>query len=137
MPLPYSVKAADGWKIEDRGMYVAYIPELAPVGMDIYMLGRYSDVSDSQSKNIRDLLALRFSKHVDPKATVADMKIATIDGAEAVYFESPAPVADRLWRQWAFFKDGQAFVIVSTYSEENKDKIVPAVDAMVKSFHVI
>jgi hypothetical protein len=134
MPQPYTLKKADGWKEENRGMYVSYIPEVAPVGMDVYMMGRYSDISDAQSKKIRDIAALIFSEHIDPKLTVSDMKPATVNGADAIYFEAEAPVADRLWRQWAFFKNGQAFVIVSTYSKENKDKIVPAVDAMVKSF---
>jgi hypothetical protein len=135
MPLPYTVKKAAGWREEDRGSYVAYIPEVAPVGMDIYMMGRYSGLSDSQTKKITEIAALRFSKHIDANVTASDMKAAIVDGAEAIYFESAAPQPNILWRQWAFFKNGNAFVIVSTYSQENKIKIVADVNAMVKSFH--
>jgi hypothetical protein len=136
MPLPYALKKAQDWKQEDRGLSVAYIPPEVPMGMDIYMMGRYSDVTAAQSKKIGDWLALRFSKHIDPGVTAADMKAATVDGADAIYFESAGPETDRHWRQWAFLKNGQAFVIVSSYSDENKNKVVSAVDAMVNSFHV-
>jgi hypothetical protein len=136
MPLPYTVKKADGWKEEDHGMYVAYIPPVALMGMDIYMMGNYSDLSDAQIKEVRDIAALRFSKKISEKVTISDMMSATVDGADAIYFESAAPEPDRLWRQWAFYKHNQVFVIVSAYSKENKDKIVPDVDAMIKSFHV-
>jgi hypothetical protein len=137
IPLPYTIKKADDWKEEDRGMYVAYIPPVAPIGLDIYMMGRYSDVTEAQLKTIRDMTALRFSKNMNVDATAADMNVATIDGAEALYFAADAPAKDRFWRQWAFFKNGQVFVIVSAYSKENKEKVEADVDNMLKSFHVL
>ena len=136
MPLPYTMTKAAEWQEEDRGTCVTYVPQLTPTGLDIYMMGRYSDISDAQLKKVRDILALRFSKHIDANVAISDMKAATVDGADAIYFDSAAPEAGRRWRQWAFCKDGQAYVIVSSYGVANKDKVVPEVDGMVRSFHV-
>ena len=41
-----------------------------------------------------------------------------------------------VWRQWAFVKDGKAFVIVSTLPVAEK-QLLANVEAMVKSFRVV
>ena len=61
MPLPYSLSLADGWSADDRGYYVAYIPKIAPVGMDIYMMGRFAGLNEQQLKDIRDEQALAWA----------------------------------------------------------------------------
>jgi hypothetical protein len=137
MPLPYSLTLAKGWRTEDRGDYTAYIPSVAPVGMDIYMIGRYQNLSDAQVKQLNAEHALKFADMIRSGATTDDMKSATVDGCEALTFVSKAPMAGRQWRQWAFFKSGEAFVIVSTYDDANTSKIVADVDSMVASFHVL
>jgi len=135
MPLPFSLTKAPDWTEENRGQYVAYIPTVAPVGMDIYMMGKYSALSDEKAKNIREFLALSFSQAMLKTPTIDQMKNTTIDGAEALYLESAGKAPETRWRQWAFIKNGCGFIIVSAYRTENEKTIVPAVDAMIKSFH--
>ncbi|MBS1991739.1 MAG: hypothetical protein JSS83_14560 [Cyanobacteria bacterium SZAS LIN-3] len=135
MPLPYTITKAPGWIEENRGDYVAYIPSIAPVGMDIYMMGKYSALSPAQEKEIREFGAKMFSRHIAPKATVNDMKFVTVDGTSALYFAAPAPQGDRLWRQWAFLKGGELYVIVSCYGKDQKEQIERDVDLMVSTFH--
>jgi len=136
MPLPYTITMAPGWKAEDRGQYVAYIPEVAPVGMDIYMMGRYSDMSPETKSKVEDFMAMAFTQVLPKKLTTADMKRVEVDGVQALYYECPGKVPDMRWRQWAFIKNGQGYLIVSAFKTDTADKIVPDVDNMVKSFHV-
>jgi len=137
MPLPYSISIADGWKMDDRGYYVAYIPNVAPVGMDIYMMGRFVGLNDQQLKDIRDEQALVWADKIHNCITVNDMTKTTVDGAEALYFKTKATVEGRQWRQWAFVKNGQSFVIVSTVDDKNEATLIPDVEKMVQSFHVV
>lgn len=137
MPLPYSLTLAKGWRSEERGNYTAYIPKIAPVGMDIYMMGRYHNMDNEQLKELRADNALQFAEKISSNVTVSDMKTVTVDGCEALAFASKAPMDGRRWRQWAFIKKGELFVIVSAYSDDNESKIVPDVDAMVATFHVL
>jgi len=136
MPLPFTIKTAPGWKAEDRGQYVAYIPEVAPVGMDIYMMGRYSEMTPETKSKVEDFMAMAFTQVLPKKLTTADMKRVEVDGVQALYYECPGKVPDMRWRQWAFIKNGQGYVIVSAFKTDVAHKIVPDVDNMVKSFHV-
>lgn len=135
LPLPYSIELADGWQEHVRGYEVGYVPKIAPVGMDIYIFGRYSNVDDDTVKKVREEVALWCSKMVDKNSSAKDMKPATVDGAEALYFET-----DKLkqpgcvWRQWAFMKNGQMFVIVSAIDKSNESTLYPDVRKMVESF---
>jgi hypothetical protein len=137
MPLPYTLSVAKGWRREERGLYDAYIPRIAPVGMDVYMMGRFRCLSERQLKDIRAEQALWFADKIEMGVTVAEMKAATVDNCDALFFESKAPIAGRQWRQWAFVKNGQAFVIVSTIDDKNEDALLPDVKAMVSTFHVV
>ena len=135
MPLPFSLETAAGWKAVDRGLYVAYIPDIAPVGMDVYMMGRYTDTK-VKVNDIRNAIAMLFAAKFNPKVGPGDMKTVTVDGVEALFWESPAPSPGVTWRQWSFVKDGQAFLIVSSIDKGNEDKLLPAVEKMVASFKV-
>jgi len=137
MPLPYVIKVADGWKSENRGLYVTYIPKLQKMGMDVYMMGHYSGLKESESKEVRDSIALRFAKTVAPSADFDQMKEVTVNGASALYFEVKSPkTPDTQWRQWAFVKNGQAFIIVSSIELKNEGKLLPEVQAMVDSIRL-
>lgn len=137
MPLPYTVSIAEGWKAEDRGLYVAYIPAIAPVGMDIYMNGRFKGLNKQQLNDIRNEQALVFADRMHNGATIADMTPTTVDGVEALYYKTKAPVEGRQWRQWAFVKNGQSFLIVSSVDDKNEASLIPAVTKMVESFHLV
>ena len=137
MPLPYSVKVADDWRPDDRGSYVSYIPKLQPVGMDIYIMGRYSGLSPEESKTFRNSNALKFAKMFDNSITTEKMQEVKVDESDAIYWEtSKMKRPNCRWRQWSLIKNGEAFVIVSTIADENASKLWPEVQAMVASFHV-
>jgi hypothetical protein len=135
LPIPFTVQKANGWTEEERPGYVAYIPPTAPVGMDIYMMGKYSGLTPDKERKIIEHGAALYSKRIDPKSTAKTMKEVTVDGVAALYFSSPAPSPGMLWRQWAFLKNGELYVIVSAYKEEQKEQIEKDVDSMVATFH--
>ncbi len=136
MPLPFLVEIEPGWKAIDHGLYVGYIPDIAPVGMDIYMMGRYSDPK-LKLNDIRNAIAMLFAAKFNPTVEPKDMKPVTISGAEALYWETPSPKPGVTWRQWSFLKDGQAFLIVSSIDKVNEEKLLPAVEKMVASFKTV
>lgn len=137
MPLPYSVKVAPDWTSEDRGMYVGYHPKIQPVGMDIYMLGRYSDLPAERVKSVLEENAMGFAKMLDKSASINAMKELKVDDCDALYFETNTPRPGCKWRQWSLYKNGQAFLIVSTIDGANESKLLPEVQSMVASFHVL
>jgi hypothetical protein len=137
MPLPYTLKMSDGWHFEDRGLYAAYVPKIQPVGMDVYMMGRYSELTPEEMKKVRVEKSFSFIKMFKPDATEQSLTEAKVDGCDAYYFECDSPHSpDKKWRQWCFIKNGQAFVIVSTIAQKNEEVLFPQVKAMVESFHV-
>lgn len=136
---PYSVTLADKWTSTERGIYVGYKPATFPVGMDIYYYGVYTaDAAKDEAalwEKIRDSWALGFASKLKKNVSVSEMQKVTIAGVEALYFQAPAPRNNVIWRQWAFVKDGHAFVIVSTLLAEDK-QLIADVEAMVKSFRL-
>jgi hypothetical protein len=52
-------------------------------------------------------------------------------------YKSKAPEKGRQWRQWAFVKNGQALLIVSAVGDETEAILIPDVEKMVSSFHII
>ncbi len=135
---PFKFDLAKEWKQEDRGLYVFCKPPDAPVGMDIYQLGSYSFEKDADKEmlKIRDEIALRFLSRINPDIKVDDMKKVTIDGAEAVHVETPAPKEGVTWRQWVFVKDGRAYAIVSAL-DNDKEALVKDVKATVVGFKFV
>lgn len=137
MPLPFKLNIADGWRAEERGNYVAYIPKEQPVGMDVYMFGCYSGLSDEDVRKFREINAMRFARMIQKTASVESMKSEQVDGCEALFFEGEAPQPGVLWRQWSFAKNGRTFVIVSALNKENSERLFPHVREMVRSFKVV
>ena len=137
MPLPYTIELAKDWTAEDRHSYVANFPKIQPVGMDVYMFGRYSGLSVEKAREVRDTIALNFATHIDPSAKLESMKEVKVDGSDAIYYETTPPKRpDGKWRQWSFIKNGQAFLIVSALADSNSKILLPQVQSMVSSFHV-
>lgn len=138
-PKPFAVTPAPKWVSEERGVQTNYRPPTYPVGMDVYYYGVYSSDDSKQSaalwEKIRDLWATSFASKLKRDVSVAEMRKVSVDGAEALYFETPTPRPGVIWRQWAFVKDGRAFVIVSALPAQDK-ALVANVESMVKSFHV-
>ena len=138
MPIPYSIKMANDWRSEDRGFLVSYFPKTQPVGMDIYMLGRYSGLSPAKAIDVRNANALSFAHHFDKSVTTKSMKEVKVDGCDALYYEVQSTFKnDCRWRQWSLIKNGEAFMIVSSIDAPNAKLLVPQVESMVASFHVL
>lgn len=138
MPLPYTMEIAKDWTSENRNGYVAHFPKIQPVGMDVYILGRYSGLTAEELTKVRDTYATNFAQHINPAAEIKSMKEVTVDGCNAIYYQTKPPKRpDGTWRQWSFVKDGQAFMIVSALEDKNSDLLLPQVESMVASFHAI
>lgn len=142
MEPPFKLKIAEGWTRKDQGQDVVFVPPIAPVGMDVYMMGHYS--GDDPAKlpeifaNARQHVSLRFAKHFKADATEADFTTEKVCGEDAWFFSAPTPRDSKSrWRQWAFVKNGWCFVIVSVISDENESKLLPDVKGMISSFQVI
>ncbi|HIA51427.1 MAG TPA: hypothetical protein EYN91_04985 [Candidatus Melainabacteria bacterium] len=136
MPLPFSLTIAEGWRKENRGSYVAYIPAEQPVGMDVYMFGTYSDLNKEDEQKFRGDIARFFSKP-NRGAKPEAMSRELVDDCEALFCETDAPKPGVIWRQWSFVKNGRSFVIVSALDKANSEKLFPEVRKMVASFQVI
>lgn len=139
VPKPYSLELADKWTSDDRGFYVSYRPPSYPVGMDIYYYGSYSAEDPSQQtvmwERVRNSWATGFASRLKRGVRISEMQPASVDGVEALYFQSPTPRPGVTWRQWVLVKNGHAFVIVSTLSIDDT-KLLADVESMVKSLRV-
>lgn len=137
---PYAVTLADKWTATDQGIYVGYKPPTYPVGMDIYYYGVYStDTPKEQAalwEKIRNSWAIGFASNFKRDVSVSEMQKVKVADVEALYFQANAPRNNVIWRQWAFVKDGHAFVIVSSLLPGDK-QLLTNVEAMVKSFRVV
>lgn len=140
LPTPFALDLAEGWQGENRGEYVAFFPPQAPVGMDVYMLGRYSaDGADAQRElftRVRAELAARSIEMAVPQPR-PDMTIEPVGGADALFCSGQNPESRVLWRQWVFVLDGSAYAIVSAIKPEHDAELWPAVQAMVRSFRSV
>jgi hypothetical protein len=139
-PLPFTIAMAKDWKVDDRGSYVSYQPKIAPVGLDVYMMGAYSADKENERQalygKVRDALALQFAKMFKKDVTVDAMTKTKVGTCDALYFTIAAPQTGIVWRQWVIVDSGQAFCIVSAIKPEQQKEILPDVEAMVKSFKI-
>lgn len=137
LELPFTIELAKDWTREDRGLYLFCKPPKAPVGMDVYLFGSYSFEKDADKEilKMRDAWALQLLQQIKPGMKIEDMKKVSIDGAEALHVETPAPKPKVVWRQWVFAKEGRVYAIVSAL-DESQDELVKDVQAMVASFKV-
>jgi len=137
---PYSITLPDKWQPKDMGMWNGYKPPHYPVGMDVYYFGTYSaDSGQSPAalwNKVRNFWAVNFASKLKKGVTVEEMQKVTVDGAEALYFEAPAPRPNLLWRQWVFVIEGKTFFILSTLPKDDKPAMTD-VDGMIKSFRTI
>jgi hypothetical protein len=141
MDPPFALKIAKGWGRRDEGESVFFVPPIAPVGMDVYVMGHYS--SDDRAKrqdvfaNARRHVSRLFARRFKSDLAESDFTAEKVCGETAWYFSAPTPRDPKLkWRQWAFVKNGWCFMIVSVISEENESKLLPDVKAMIASFEV-
>jgi len=140
-PLPFTIEMARDWKADDRGSYVCYQPKVAPVGMDIYVMGNYSASNEGERQalfnKVRDDIALRFAKTFKKEMTTDGMTKTKVSNSEALYFTLAVPETGIIWRQWVIVESGKAFCIVSAIKPEQEKDILPDVEAMVKSFRIV
>jgi len=142
LSLPYKLKVAKGWKGHDNGDNFVYVPPTAPVGMDVYTLGHYSADDPAELKalgpKIRERLSMIFAPGFKPDVTASDFREQKVAGVDALFFTAPTPRdPKRTWRQWAFVKDGWAFVVVSVLHTDQEPKLLPDVKRMLASFEVV
>ena len=140
---PYAVTLADGWKTEDNGSWVMYVPPTFPVGMDIYEMGTYSSDEEMNpeefSEKMRWEIALEWAQRVNEKARQEDLKPAKVGTLEALFYEAmiPSQLGKAIrFRQWVFMVENKCYFIVSTILPELEDKIFPDVLEMVTSFRM-
>ncbi len=132
------VTPAQGWRREDRGLYVWHAPADQEFGLDVYDYGHYTadptrpDLFDQ----VRRYFALRDVSRWPNPPTLAQMTTVKVAGADALYLRVDTPRPGGLWRQWSVVVDGHAFVIVSAMPKDREAALAPAVDRMVASFAV-
>ena len=140
LALPFTVQVADGWRTEHYGHWVKYVPQQAPVGMDIYMLGEYSvDSGEDQEalfNRVRREWALAWAQLLDPDCTLDNMKTVQVAGVDALFFEGQHSKTQVLFRQWILVKRGMCFAIFSAVKPELESQVWPDVQKMVRSFDV-
>ncbi len=136
MPVPFTVKLAKGWKSEDRGSYVFHGPPSAPVGMDVYVMGTYSDSEKKSdlSDKVRKDIALRFARGFKKDVTTKEMSRVKVGKCDALHFKISAPRTGIIWRQWIVVDSAVAIAIVSAVKPEHEKQILPDVETMLKSF---
>ena len=140
-PLPFEIQIAKGWKAHDEGFYVGYQPVIAPVGMDVYMLGHYSATNTNEEAElfirVREAIALRFARSFKKDVSAKEMTEVSMNGLMALHFKVATPSTGIIWRQWIVVHSGLAFAIVSAIKPEHDKDICPDVQNMVESFKVL
>lgn len=139
---PFKITMAEGWKSEDKGNWMMYIPVEFPVGMDIYEMGTYSteNGNDTQQEfldKIRLDVALDWAKRVSPRAKASDLKEAKVGKFEALHCDVLLKGQDKKeirWRHWVFMDGSKCYFVVSTILPKYEDAIYPDVKEMLESF---
>jgi hypothetical protein len=135
-PMPFTIKLAKGWESEERGNYLFCKPPDAEIGMDIYVMARFSaDPEDEElPAKMREATALMFAERIKEDITAKEMSTVKAGNLEALHLKIPAPRPGTTWRQWAIAEDGQVIVIVSAIDDGMEKKVLPGVEEMIKSF---
>ena len=138
---PFALKMPEGWQRREKGACVAFVPPVAPVGMDVYIMGHCS--SDDPAKlpglftDAVKKVSMKFARLFKSDVADADFKSAKVCGENAQYFSAPTPRDPKLkWRQWAFVKSGWSFIIVCVISDENETRLLGDVNKMMATFEV-
>jgi hypothetical protein len=139
-PMPFELTLAPGWKVHDEGPYIGYQPSIAPVGMDVYMLGHYSSTNKEEEAalfgRVKEALAVQFAKPFQKDVSPKDMTDVSVGKLRALHFQGAGPTGI-VWRQWVIVDSGSAFAIVSAIKSEHEKEILPDVLKMVSSFKVL
>jgi hypothetical protein len=148
---PFTIKLAKGWQHEYRGMYVWFAPQDSPVGMDIYYFGHLTPPKDKEPaafyRDMRKFYSTLILRAHGAKADAIpnpdkDMVELTVAGNPALYWQPennyPGFLKNsaHIWRQWSVIIGGNAFLIVSTMDESNRDQVWKDVDQMLTSFSI-
>lgn len=141
MEAPFSLTMAKGWTRRDEGQSVVFVPPIAPVGMDVYVLGHFSSGDPKKLPevfaNARKHSSMLFARRFKSGVTEKDFSSEKVCGETALYFSTPTPRDSKLkWRQWAFVKSGWSFIVASVISQENEPQLLPDVKAMIASLQV-
>lgn len=139
--LPFVLEPAPGWKSRDDGNSIVFIPPIAPVGMDVYMLGHYSTDDAKQTKALyrqaREHVALSSARRFTDDVSLRDFKKTKVARADALFWTTrPGGRPQATWRQWAFVIEGWSFLIVSLIDDADEKQLLPAVQGMVASFQL-
>jgi hypothetical protein len=139
-PPCFQLALAAGWNAHDEGLYIGYRPPTAPVGLDVYMLGRYSVAEEPEKaalfNRVREAIALRFAANFKKDVAAREMDEVNLGRVRVLHFEVPAATGI-IWRQWVVVDSGWAFAIVSAIKPEHEKAILPDVLKMVASFKVL
>ncbi|HNB17168.1 MAG TPA: hypothetical protein PLC15_17425 [Candidatus Obscuribacter sp.] len=140
---PIQVTLAKGWTATDRGHWIMCVPPTAPVGMDIYELGRYScdDKVKTQElfMQIPKDVALDWARRVKPDASASELKAAKVGKYDALLFEATVKAkagGDVHWRHWVFMAGDRCFLVLSTLFPDQEQALLSDVEAMIKSIQV-
>ncbi len=131
----------DGWKVSPQSNFVMYVPPIAPMAMDMHVLGKVS-ASDptKQAKLIADTprdFALDQFRRFKPQAKAEDLKKTKVGSYDAYFFETALPPSGEEkvhWRQWHFMVGNQLYYVISTIIPSQEKQLYPAVEQMIKTF---
>jgi hypothetical protein len=139
---PYEIALAHGWSKSNKGSWVMYSPPGTDTSMDVYEMGTYTAQDKSAEpellKKVPQELAIEWARKVKPKVKPTEFSSRKVGSHDAVYFETTVKSQSKKevhWRQWFFMDGEQCYFIVSTLYPDAEAKLLPDVEAMLKSFH--
>lgn len=140
---PFKVTLPKGWKAIDKGNWVMYVPPIFPLAVDIHEVGDYSTDNRSHEKaffkKVMTEVSLQWASQARDNVEAKELKPAQVGAYDALYFETTMPLRDGStfrWRQWVFFVENKCYFAVSTIAPEFEDRILPHVQAILKSFEI-
>ncbi|MFH1022858.1 MAG: hypothetical protein V1809_05675 [Planctomycetota bacterium] len=140
---PFQVTLPKGWKANDKGNWMMFVPPIFPLGMDIHELGSYSSDDKIKEKELLKRVpievSLEWAKRTKDKVDPKELKSAKVGPYDALYFETMMPFLDEStvrWRQWVFMVDNKCYFLVSTIYPKYEERIFPDVQKMVESFQI-
>lgn len=138
---PFKITPAKDWQRRDMGHWDMLIPPSAPVGMDIYEMGRYSAKDDTAlaglMKRVMKEVALACARKVSKEPKESDLKTTKVGQYDALHFDAMIPSRfgkDVHWRQWVVAVGNRCFFIVSTLFPDQDETLFKDVQAMLASF---
>jgi hypothetical protein len=96
----FGVTLADGWRREDRGLYIWHAPRNQDFGMDIYYFGHFTPPHDDQEllKKIRAHFAMLNVSNWPNAPTEAQMAVVKVAATEALFLKTDTPRPGGVWR---------------------------------------